>query len=1185
MKRVAVDDYAYGADEAPKRRRVGDNDNGPEQNVTNVRQLQQLISFDQTNIGNLIAGIKTFKAFLDAILYPDSEHGEVRPAYTAILHDLLDPAKRSKVAEAAPFLPDLIQAWSYASQTNNDTLLFSVTNILALLMKTLSALLDFRDHGAALCWTMLQRDQLKLLSKGLCAESHKERIISPTLRLMTEMVSFDGGAWASRFYERQDSTFNLKFMDRNLKLSRAPATAPMDTTDRRKQSVRGNAVRYLLAFLRFLPIQHKIKVAENRVLFRTLFEHLRHDPAFLVQDILRGIETHVLEAEDVPRKLKSAIMSDRSLAAVLETARQTSASANVALAFLTRVCTVQKLGVLLPSTWFPTAVDAYGDSDDKDDGEVRNHILAKFLPSLRPHSNLAERSLALAIFNAAPELLSHQNLRIGESLSMDPKPTITFVGYAAYFQALLDLDVPPFFGNPDLKYAPRPPTILTMIENVLPLALTQKVLVKCLNQPVELITLLSLRILMSSIKRLKKVLSMLSEAVQHDDAYREPRQRLITAYLQRFPPVKDIMLASRKCPDSHLILKEAFLRLRALCLDILPNVTSDEAVDVAASLSTHMATDRHGGALQALQLQHLLSIAERTPGLQWWVKQTGSTITPFTTLLVHYTKHTTSKSMRDSLGNLLKLLISEHGILHSHDDAEQTGSLDALLSSLMPSKDFLPSQDTWTFVDDCVARLVKRPVAYLDMLDVLASQKKDPNRPISLLAVVCMEQAPFTKRLSSASMANALLWISRFFSALQNVGESETLLSAMRIQISTQGIKLPKCTVVVDAQLSVTRPIKLSETITPARPVAAEQSTSELGELFTLPAPEKDSHPELTKYKSLDTSALLDDPTLPALILALSSKYPEVRRQSHTALHAIVQTLSSTPSSTPTTEPRQAQTYILLGELLETISNTPSPADLSSKPVPYLLTTFTTHALRILVSDPTSPLYPSINRFLLKDPSWRPRRLLSWWLDATVFVPGGPGAETTTTSSSSSQQIQSSSSRTESLDPETYWARVAFVTGWMLDSLRTERDAEMLLLLNGSNGSSGVLEALMGLLATPGLPRGVQDDGIAVLWRVMSLSGHNDAVAPVPAPATALAAAVETPEKGKADRSTLGATALVTSAGILAWLEGRLLAGKIERAVLRKLLVGLEENVDRSKVAKWSSGGFESELERLKALV
>lgn len=155
----------------------------------------------------------------------------------------------------------------------------------------------------------------------------------------------------------------------------------------------------------------------------------------------------------------------------------------------------------------------------------------------------------------------------------------------------------------------------------------------------------------------------------------------------------------------------------------------------------------------------------------------------------------------------------------------------------------------------------------------------------------------------------------------------------------------------------------------------------------------------------------------------------------------------------------------------------------------------------------------------------------------------------------------------------------------MLDSLRTERDAEMLLLLNGSNGSSGVLEALMGLLATPGLPRGVQDDGIAVLWRVMSLSGHNDAVAPVPAPATALAAAVETPEKGKADRSTLGATALVTSAGILAWLEGRLLAGKIERAVLRKLLVGLEENVDRSKVAKWSSGGFESELERLKALV
>jgi len=137
----------------------------------------------------------------------------------SILREYLDGQKPADVKDTErPFLGQLWQAWSFASQNNNDHLASSVSAILALLLRTISSLLDFREHGLLLCRTVLQHQHLRLVKRGLDAPKHKEFVISPCLRLLTEVISFDGGALARDAYKRREQTFDVATLRRNLAL-------------------------------------------------------------------------------------------------------------------------------------------------------------------------------------------------------------------------------------------------------------------------------------------------------------------------------------------------------------------------------------------------------------------------------------------------------------------------------------------------------------------------------------------------------------------------------------------------------------------------------------------------------------------------------------------------------------------------------------------------------------------------------------------------------------------------------------------------------------------------------------------------------------------------------------------------------------------------------------------------------
>lgn len=184
-----------------------------------ARQLQQLLAFQQDGLQQLRHGIASFKAFLDNILYQKDKDN--RPRQISILREFLDSQKEKEPAGLdQPFLTQLWQAWSFANENRDDRLASSIGAIFALLLKTLSSLLDLRDYGILLCRTVLQHQHLRLIKRCLEAPKHLEYVISPSLRLLIEVTAFDCGIFANELYKKREQTFDASSVRRNLGMLR-----------------------------------------------------------------------------------------------------------------------------------------------------------------------------------------------------------------------------------------------------------------------------------------------------------------------------------------------------------------------------------------------------------------------------------------------------------------------------------------------------------------------------------------------------------------------------------------------------------------------------------------------------------------------------------------------------------------------------------------------------------------------------------------------------------------------------------------------------------------------------------------------------------------------------------------------------------------------------------------------------
>ncbi len=516
--------------------------------------------------------------------------------------------------------------------------------VLALLLKTISSFVDFRNYGNLLCDTLLQKEQVKLFDRSLSAHKPKEHVISPCLRLLTEVVSFDGGTAAKSIYLRRDVTF--KQLDVYLGMRNEYSRG---TPDDWKPSVRNNALRYLFANLRLQDQSTKTEILAQGRILRAVFQDIREDSPTVVQWILDTLKREIVEDDAVPRLSKSRIFTDWTLGRLATLYNYQENDGNLTgdrnvedlvHAFLLLVCTNEKYGVLVAQNIQRTATakddtDAGGFQDISLTPEsyqklkpARNRMLASFLQGLRPYANVLQSDLALAIFRAAPELVADY-FHKKKTFSFEPKLTATWIGYSTFLMSTVQLPIPLQVNTVGTSiHFP----ISVLIEHILPQPLTQKVLTRCLNQSADLITFFAVRILVLAFSKLETVRRSLASAdqEQQDQSKRRGGQAastLVAAFCQRCPNMRYVIAVFRSCPRENVMLREATTRLLLLYYKIVPQLALDEKFNISVALSVALqehkseARGLNGRGMQLLELDHLLEIAHHSPDMNWWHKR------------------------------------------------------------------------------------------------------------------------------------------------------------------------------------------------------------------------------------------------------------------------------------------------------------------------------------------------------------------------------------------------------------------------------------------------------------------------------------------------------------------------------------------------------------------------------------
>jgi len=1054
-------------------------------------------------------------------------------------------------------------------------------------------MIELRHHGVQLCKTILQQAQLKLISKALAAPKHKEHVISPCLRLLTEVVSFDGGAVASRVFAARGFTFEGKILSRNLSLW-STVVETHNGVERRRPSVRQNAVRYLLANFKFQSGSTKVELLKHGNVMGALFEHLKHDPPELLKDILALFKTHVIQDEAIPRSMKGYVLGDRNLGHVAsiyrlehhpnDTATAKARPDDLAHEFLQFVCTTPTAGVLRASSGFyPPGTDKQErEIEEADTAQaidlgldsvewynrytttvpVRNGTLASFIQILRPYANTLESNLLLEIFKAAPELIADYFFK-KTGFGFEPKLTSTWIGYSAFLFATVQLPMPVHFGRRE-GFGRIPPPISVVIESIIPQPLNQKVLTRCLNQSCDLITFFTIRLTTIAFLKLRDCLNVFREASQTQGSlWEESEKRLTAEFGLRCPKMKDIITSFRKTPTDNAVQREAVLRLLTLYYEVTPQVALEEKFDVSLALADALskleedhATESNGtkvppeesanfqDGLSVVTLNHLLKIAHSTPDMQWWQKPKALKFSPFVTLLrliVTLPKDKTSTEMTQLLSSIL---VENEVVQHE----TKKSATDALIISLQPVSGFTPSTAVFEFLDDVFGRVIRKPIAYQDSFDSLAKDATSIG-PVSLLWMTLAEQWPFVASKHEADVLAT--WYGRFHNVCFSIGEDEHVLSKIQTAITaTENKSLVKVFKTgQDAALALPEVASSQQVAAPSKHSTSSNVTTSIDPSTYAPPPSDERASGLHRWNanSKDMQTAVTDLSLHSLILLLSSPYPEVRTSALTNLRNAMTRLDAIRA----TYPDAAQIYLLLG-ILTTTASSATPA-LADSPTPYICTSYACAALTVL-SDPLHPLYDTIARFHTRAPTWDISRLPSFWTHKFLFSPPASAtaaglSDPAAAAAAATTVADPHNTPGKGLTPEQQFLLNAF----LYEALRTPVDLEILR-------RRGTFEPLLALSSNPFAGAAVDEAVLRLVWRATAVEG--------------------------------GSTMLMTRKGIVAWVMGRIAGaadsgeetGSLDgdavtrlgsRRGLRDLVKRLWETCDKARVGEWSQGAME----------
>ncbi|KAH8172696.1 nucleolar pre-ribosomal-associated protein 1 domain-containing protein [Sarocladium implicatum] len=1104
------------------------------EDVQDTAHLRQLLSFDQ-DMRKARHGLQSFKNLLDCIRSDDDS----RRAKLNILAEYLEDVKpRNATDDDAVYLSDIMEMWSFAVQVHDDNVASSVAVALALLLQIVSGSLDLVPHGLGICRTLLQDQQLKSLSKNLSAPKGSGFIISPTLRVLTEAVCIDGGAFAKRIFRARDSTFAS--LGRNLELGHVGD----GQEDRQRASIRTNAVRFLLSCVKYLHSAARKELLSQREWISHLTYTIKSDPPYLALDILDSLKTNILMDEKIDRPSKLRAFNTKTLMRVLALYASNSATSDTsqvtvgdkAHEFLSYIATTQGAGILYPATGlYPKTADedqpsltrgtvAASSSDlwagTMDDGvPVYNFVLSEVAQKLRPWSNAKHSELLVSMFMSAPELISDYFYN-SRSFTFEPKLTMTWIGYAAFLFNTMMIPLPPSFGDRVL-YATVPPPVSILLDNIIPPPVNQKVLSRCLNPESHLTSFFATRILVVALEKLTAALELLQDGFRSTSPlWKDSSKQLVDDFCRRVPDMVEIVRSYKAVPAEHFLHRTLASRLLRLYYEVVPRVALAANFDVSPFLAEMLKkTDDVNAEPEAvsfgmIELENLVSIASYSPGMRWFTRPAKSgdstALSPFSALL-RLLCQGSSVASSTHLKKVLDTVAVEHQVV---SDAAKLNDIYRALQALRNTS----NQDlnaVWQYVDNSITRCASTPIKYVELLEAKIQEagSQEERQSFSLLGVALAEQLSFaTASASKPEKALLAKFLSLYFSAADLADGKKPVLRAVyqqvRDHLKEASAKASKLGASEDVELL--RSVEVHDASVEAEPKSADRSSgaavdaTALAETLHVEQHTSEDNTVLIKWVNQSVEDLLEDDWAARLIHLLLSPHVHIRKEALTNLLKLAAKVKESSYE------EKDQIWLLLSELAES-----STTLVSAGPVPSPFVAFTTHAIEVL-RNPLHVLYPKVNTFLTRGPVWSPDRLPL----APDVLHGEPSED------------------------DRYYAELAWLLTYLLDALRTPVDLAVFHRRRW-------FEKILALASNPYVRTNLRQKILRIVYRATEIEG--------------------------------GSTTLATRFGVFSWLGAQRAVCDVaeEAGVYDALVRRVWETCDQDRVRAWSQGGVEQLVERV----
>ncbi|KAI1881252.1 hypothetical protein JX265_000078 [Neoarthrinium moseri] len=1064
----------------PKRKRNVVHEAPTSEEVYSARQLRQLLTFEQ-DLRKSRHGLQSFKDLLDGIYNEAGEKDEAKMEIVVQFLDMTKPrAAEAETEDEAPvYLADIMEAWSMASQMSNENVMSAVAVVLALLLKLISAHVELVPSGLGIARTILQRRQQELLAKNLSADKGKDFIISPTLRLLREVICLDGGALALPAFRAR--TYTLKSLARNMGLR----FLGDGIEDPKRPSVRTNAVRVFLSCVKFIHVEAKRDLLSQKDLVAALMRSLRDDPPYLIFEVLNTLRSSVVLDQKLSKDVKIRLLNSQSLARIAslytykhqQSAEEDSQSvAQAAHDFLVAACTSPSAGIIRSQNgYYPDGLDPDVLLNAQSDGAgllglesvswidsfvdevpVRNTLLSDFIQTLRPWSSLKQNELLVAILSACPELIANYFAN-KKSFSFDPKLSATWIGYSTLLFNTIRLDIPQFFGH-SKKYARLPPPTAVVLGNILPLPLELKALSKCLSQKSNLVSFFAVRILVISLEKLSTALDMHRKASNASDTmWQDASRRLIDEFCRRVPSIKEVITAYRALSEDDLLQRVAASRLLVLYHDVIPQAALGAKFDFSPVLSAaikRFESARGNGeeaSLRLLELENLFTVAKYSPSMKWFARSDKSQASPFITLLSLYTDNSQGFAT-PNVQRILGFIAEEHELVIR---LSKVTGLRPLLLALRTLPDVDPG--IWTFLDNCSDRCARSPVKYQELIsELVVENSKDGDGAVedalSPLLMTMVEQLPFfvSSTTDKKSLVNMADFLSNYLGYTKAAGGSKKLLKAVLDKLSSAlgDSKARKHLSILD---QTTFPDEMDIDQVPQQKVMASQddenarlSEEQLQEVLAVPITISKDNSALVKWTSKSPEELVEEGYTASVVWLLASEHPSIRKEALTSVIKIAAKIKE--SSYEESE----QVWLLLSELIETVRHSDGAT------IPNSLLAFVCRALDVL-KVPTHCLYPKLNTFLTRGPVWDLEKIPL----VQDILQEGP------------------------TEDDAYYTELSWLFNYLLDSLRTTEDV-------GLFHKRKVFERLFALNSNPYMGPNLRIQTLKIIYRVSSIEGGSD---------------------------------------------------------------------------------------------